>query len=217
MEQVHEGLENKSFPDKPAGIVTVQVCADCGLKPSALCSQDYRGSRVISVEMQESAVPTETCTCHVEAVFCTESGKLANEFCPEECRETRVLVQGREFLDTVYGGAPQLNEDGTYTVGNLISAADDAAHLTYNQIQGTCTTHTEETVPPDVLVPGDDGFEWPEWWPWNPGDGDEDGNTDPGGNSDGNSGNNSGNNSGGGTNEPTEPVEPTVPTEPAEP
>ena len=36
MEQVHEGLENKSFPDKPAGIVTVQVCADCGLKPSAL-------------------------------------------------------------------------------------------------------------------------------------------------------------------------------------
>ena len=138
--------------------------------------------------MQESAVPTETCTCHVEAVFCTESGKLANEFCPEECRETRVLVQGREFLDTVYGGAPQLNEDGTYTVGNLISAADDAAHLTYNQIQGTCTTHTEETVPPDVLVPGDDGFEWPDWWPWNPGDGDEDGNTDPGGNSDGNSG-----------------------------
>ena len=204
MEQVHEGLENKSFPDKPAGIVTVQVCADCGLKPSALCSQDYRGSRVISMEMQESAVPTETCTCHVEAVFCTESGKLANEFCPEECRETRVVVQGREFLDTVYG-APQLNEDGTYTVGSLISASDDAAHLTYNQIQGTCNVHTEETVPPDVVVPGDPGWEWPDWWPWEPGGDEDGGNTDPG------------DNSGGEVTDPAEPEEPSIPTEPTEP
>ena len=209
MERVHEGLENKSFPDKPAGIVTVQVCADCGLKPSALCSQDYRGSRVISVEMQESAVPTETCTCHVEAEFCTESGKLANEFCPEECREIRVVVQGREFLDTVYG-TPQLNEDGTYTVGSLIAADDDAAHLTYQKLQGVCDLHTVETVPPDVLVPGDEGWEWPDWWPWNPGD-----TTDPGTDPGGSTGNNTGDPSGG-TDTPTEPVIPPV-TEPTEP
>ena len=213
MEQVHEGLENKSFPDKPDGIVSVQVCADCGLKPSALCSQDYRGSRVITVEMQEGAVPTETCTCHVEAVFCTESGKLAGEYCPEECRETRVVLQGREFLDTVYG-TPQLNEDGTYTVGNLISASDDAAHLTYIQLQGACDVHTAETQIPDVIVPGDEGWEWPDWpwdWPWGGGDTTDPG-TDPGTNPGTDPGTNPGTDPG--TNLPTEPTEPTEPQTP---
>lgn len=209
MEQVHEGLENKSFPDKPAGIVSVSVCADCGLKPSALCSQDYRGSRVITVEMQEGAVPTETCTCHVQAEFCTESGMLAGEYCPAECRETRVLTQGREYLDTVYGTA-KANEDGTYTVGNLVLATDNEAHLTYQKIQGTCNVHTEETVPPDVLVPGDDGFEWPDWWPWGP-DGEGDG-TDTGTDTGTNSGTTDP-----GTNTPTEPGGNQVPTEPTEP
>ena len=176
MEQVHEGLEDKSFPDKPAGIVSVSVCADCGLKPSALCSQDYRGSRVITVEMQEEAVPTETCTCHVEAQFCSESNMLAGEFCPEECRVTRVLLQGRQFLEVPYGSAVT-NEDGTVTTGWPILATDSDAHLSYVQTKGTCNIHTEDYEDPDVLVPGDEGWEWPDWWPWGDGNDDEE---DPG-------------------------------------
>ena len=35
MEKVHEGLEDKGFFERPEGITSVQVCADCGLKPSA--------------------------------------------------------------------------------------------------------------------------------------------------------------------------------------
>ena len=173
MEQVHAGLEDKSFPDQPAGIVSVQVCADCGLKPSALCSQDYRGSRVITVEMQEGAVPTETCTCHVETQFCSESNMLAGEFCPEDCRVTRVVLQGRTFLEVPYS-APVTNEDGTVTTGWPILATDSDAHLTYLQTQGTCNIHTEDYVDPDVLVPGDEGWEWPDWWPWGDGSDDED-------------------------------------------
>ena len=176
MEQVHEGLEDKSFPDKPAGIVSVSVCTDCGLKPSALCSQDYRGSRVITVEMQEEAVPTETCTCHVEAQFCSESNMLAGEFCPEECRVTRVLLQGRQFLEVPYGSAVT-NEDGTVTTGWPILATDSDAHLSYVQTKGTCNIHTEDYEDPDVLVPGDEGWEWPDWWPWGDGNDDEE---DPG-------------------------------------
>ena len=176
VEQVHEGLEDKSFPDKPAGIVSVSVCADCGLKPSALCSQDYRGSRVITVEMQEEAVPTETCTCHVEAQFCSESNMLAGEFCPEECRVTRVLLQGRQFLEVPYGSAVT-NEDGTVTTGWPILATDSDAHLSYVQTKGTCNIHTEDYEDPDVLVPGDEGWEWPDWWPWGDGNDDEE---DPG-------------------------------------
>ncbi len=211
MEQVHEGLENKSFPDKPAGIVSVQVCADCGLKPSALCSQDYRGSRVITVEMQEGAVPTETCTCHVEAQFCSESNMLAGEYCPDDCRVTRVLLQGRQFLEVPYGSAVT-NEDGTVTTGWPILATDSDAHLSYVQTQGTCNIHTEDYVDPDVLVPGDEGWEWPDWWPWGDGtDDDEPGSdsgqhpTDP--DEDPNQGTDA-------PVEPDAPAEPDIPTEP---
>ena len=211
MEQVHEGLEDKSFPDKPAGIVSVQVCADCGLKPSALCSQDYRGSRVITVEMQEGAVPTETCTCHVEAQFCSESNMLAGEYCPDDCRVTRVLLQGRQFLEVPYGSAVT-NEDGTVTTGWPILATDSDAHLSYVQTQGTCNIHTEDYVDPDVLVPGDEGWEWPDWWPWGDGtDDDEPGSdsgqhpTDP--DEDSNQGTDA-------PVEPDAPAEPDIPTEP---
>ena len=210
MEQVHEGLENKSFPDKPAGIVSVQVCADCGLKPSALCSQDYRGSRVITVEMQEGAVPTETCTCHVEAQFCSESNMLAGEYCPDDCRVTRVLLQGRQFLEVPYGSAVT-NEDGTVTTGWPILATDSDAHLSYVQTQGTCNIHTEDYVDPDVLVPGDEGWEWPDWWPW--GDGSDD-DEDPGSDSERYPTDPDEEH---GTQQPEEPdgsVEPEIPTEP---
>ena len=211
MEQVHEGLEDKSFPDKPSGIVSVQVCADCGLKPSALCSQDYRGSRGITVEMQEGAVPTETCTCHVEAQFCSESNMLAGEYCPDDCRVTRVLLQGRQFLEVPYGSAVT-NEDGTVTTGWPILATDSDAHLSYVQTQGTCNIHTEDYVDPDVLVPGDEGWEWPDWWPWGDGtDDDEPGSdsgqhpTDP--DEDSNQGTDA-------PVEPDAPAEPDIPTEP---
>ena len=107
-------------------------------------------------------------------------------------------------------GTAKANEDGTYTVGNLVLATDNEAHLTYQKIQGTCNVHTEETVPPDVLVPGDDGFEWPDWWPWGP-DGEGDG-TDTGTDTGTNSGTTDP-----GTNTPTEPGGNQVPTEPTEP
>ena len=210
MEQVHEGLEDKSFPDKPSGIVSVSVCADCGLKPSALCSQDYRGSRVITVEMQEGAVPTETCTCHVEAQFCSESNMLAGEYCPDDCRVTRVLLQGRQFLEVPYGSAVT-NEDGTVTTGWPILATDSDAHLSYVQTQGTCNIHTEDYVDPDVLVPGDEGWEWPDWWPW--GDGSDD-DEEPGSDSERYPADPDEEQ---GTEQPEEPdeaVEPEIPTEP---
>ena len=213
MEQVHEGLEDKSFPDKPAGIVSVQVCADCGLLPSSLCSQDYRGSRVITVEMQEGAVPTETCTCHVEAVFCSESNMLAGDFCPDECRVTRVLLQGREFLEVPYS-SPITNEDGSVTTGWPILATDSDAHLTYVQTKGTCNIHTEDYVDPDVLVPGDEGWQWPDWWPW--GDDSDDEEEDPGSDTDRRPVD-PGEDSDQETDVPEEPdasVEPEIPTEP---
>ena len=219
MEQVHANLENKTFPERPDGISSVTVCADCGLPPCGLCSQ---AGRTVNLEVQSDAVPTGECTCHVEVKVCTDptTGEthLATEFCPEETCETRIMIQGREFLE--YPNTVVTNEDGT-TIGTPILAGDSERHLSYwEKYVGTCTVHDEDTVvlPPDEeLVPGDPGYEWPDWWPW--GD-DEDQETDTPSEPDEPDSGDSGEDSGGtdeNSGEPVEPVEPTIPDEPTEP
>ncbi|MBD5160844.1 MAG: penicillin-binding protein [Oscillibacter sp.] len=159
MEPLHEGLENKSFPDRPEGITTVQVCADCGLKPGELCSEDYRGSRVISVEIQSSAAPKETCACHIEVQICTDpaTGEIypAGLFCPEDTVTTRVMLSGREHLN-------RPDE-------SIILAEDSDAHWSYFSAKDPCPIHDENYVPEAPLpeenegepLPGDPGYQWP--------------------------------------------------------
>ena len=169
MEKVHEGLEDKSFFERPEGITSVQVCADCGLKPSALCALDYRGSRVVSGEIQASAAPSETCTCHIEVQVCTDPAtgtvRLAGEYCPEETVTTRVMLQGRTFLEIPYGYTVT-NEDGTTSTGWPLLADDSDAHLTYFSTLGTCRVHDENYMPEPGL-PGEEGDLFPggSGWP----------------------------------------------------
>ncbi len=156
MEQIHASLENKPFFERPSGITSVTVCADSGLLPSELCT------RTTSAEIQESAKPTETCSCHVEVRICTdpETGEshLANDFCPEDTCTTRVMLKGREYLMM---GETTVNADGTITGGTPVSATDNDTQLTYWQLQGSCTIHDENYVDAEP-VPGDPDYVWPE-------------------------------------------------------
>lgn len=158
MSKIHEGLEDKGFFEAPAGITTVTLCAGCGLKATSLCSQDYRGAGTVSMEVQESGIPKESCTCHVEVKVCTnpDTGEVyvAGEYCPEDTVSTRVMLKGREFL-----GEP----------GSYILAEDSDAHLTYLESKGPCPIHDEFYVPDPMLpgegegepLPGDPNYQWP--------------------------------------------------------
>lgn len=156
MEKLHEGLEDKGFFERPEGITSVNVCADCGLKATDLCTQDYRGSRTVTMEVQASAVPKENCSCHIEVQVCTnpetEEVYLANEYCPEDTVTTRVMLVGRQFL-----GEP----------GSYILAEDSEAHKTYLESKGPCPIHDEFYVPEPSLpgegepLPGDPDYQWP--------------------------------------------------------
>ena len=217
MEKIHEGLENKPFPEKPSGITNIQVCADCGLLPTPLCAADYRGSRVVSAEIQASGAPTEKCTCHTEVQVCTDpatgDAHLAGDYCPEDTVTTRIMLTGREHLENPHSGS-------------IILAEDSEAHLTYFSALGTCPIHDENYVPDPSLpegepLPGDPNYQWPTsiWTPPEPN----------------NPANNPTNNPGGtdpGTSTPSTPDEPsgtednpdrtggdgqTLPAEPAEP
>ncbi len=173
MEELHKGLENKSFPEKPDGIETVTVCLDCGLLATDNCRNESRGDRTVKMDVQSAAVPTEECTCHVPVYVCYNAEldeiHLAGEFCPAETCFDQIMLAGREFMYLPLKN-PITNEDGTITDSEIILSTDANTHLTYRQTLPTCPYHTGVQDPSlpgedDPLVPGDDGY-WPDWWPW---------------------------------------------------
>ena len=92
MEQIHEGLEVKSF-EMPEGIVTAGICQESGkLAVSGLCDHDPRGSRVRSEYFASGTQPTESCDVHVSVTIDTSTGMKANSYCPEEVTETVIGI-----------------------------------------------------------------------------------------------------------------------------
>lgn len=81
MRNVHQGLEGKRF-DKPGNVVAVNVCRTSGKCATSACKDTYTEYFV------EGAIPGK-CEGHNSFKICTESKKLATEYC--------------EHTDTVWG------------------------------------------------------------------------------------------------------------------
>jgi len=212
MEQIHEGLENKSFAKPSSGLEKVTVCADSGLLCTDACYADVRGtSRAIEMEVAEGTAPTETCTLHVFKDYCTEGQCLATENCPAECvTQVGVLNHVRVDYNTVAAeGAEETAEaeiitaeDDPYLLINMEKAiglqptiAADGTEI-YPEVIG-CTVHTTSSIWP--------GFDWPWLDPSDPNYIPPDsGWVEPEGET------------GGETDEPDSDI-PIMPTEPAEP
>ena len=98
MQRVNEGLEYRDF-EKPEGIETATVCKKSGkLAVAGICDCDPRGNQVYTEYFASGTVPTEICDHHVRATICTASMKIANEFCPEETKQTNIyIIGGRRF------------------------------------------------------------------------------------------------------------------------
>ena len=174
MEEIHKELENRSFPEAPSNIVKVRLCSDCGLLATANCENEARGNRTWEVEVQESAAPTEECTCHIPVRVCydafTNEVHLAGPYCPDETCFDQIWLAGREFL-FIPPANPIVYEDGTTDPGTIILSTDAEFHYTYRVTQPTCPYHVmpiDPTIPDDEpSVPGDDDYQWgPDWWPW---------------------------------------------------
>ncbi|MCI8326730.1 MAG: PBP1A family penicillin-binding protein [Lachnospiraceae bacterium] len=125
MQRVNEGLEPKDF-EQPSGIVTATVCKKSGkLAVSGICDCDPRGNQAYTEYFASGTVPTEICDHHVQATICTISGMIANEFCPEETKQTGIYI---------IGGSPN-SDDGAYLFSEGLS-------------DSICTLHTAESVLP---------------------------------------------------------------------
>lgn len=156
MEQLHEGLEPKTFFEMET--VNAQYCLDSGLAPSPYCELDPRGNRITSGTFLKEDVPTQTCDCHVPVTIDTTTNMRSTVYCPSENVKTIALINVART-----GEIPM--SDDAYLFKNAVYAADGSAPATdasgeardYNTY---CTQHTsfeelvpDEWVPPSVDIP----------------------------------------------------------------
>ena len=115
MKKVHENLEAKTF-EQPGNVVTARVCRQSGKCAAAECADTYVEYFV------EGAVPGK-CEGHNSFEVCTETHKLATEFCPSK--------------ETVHGLAiPEKEVNARWKT----SSGDK-----YNVVTETCDVHTAES------------------------------------------------------------------------
>jgi penicillin-binding protein 1A len=86
MEKIHKDLDKKEFV-KPDSIVSAKICAKSGnLAVEGVCNE------VKTEYFASGTAPTEKCSTCIRLNICSESGKLANEFCPEGSVKEKVYL-----------------------------------------------------------------------------------------------------------------------------
>jgi len=149
MTKIHEGKESKTQFDEPSGLVKVNVCTQSGKLPTELCTLDPRGSMVKSEIFVKGTEPKDYCDVHVQLTIDNSTGKIANEYCPEDLLETKVFIQ----RPIPYNPAEN----------NGIVPTD----YQYSAPTEICDVHNESTVQP---IEENDEYDW--WFPWYPDDDD---------------------------------------------
>lgn len=140
MAEIHTDYPAKGF-ERPSGIVTATVDSISGKLPTELSRQDPRGT-IKSEIFLRGTVPTEEDDVHVMLEICTESGKLAGEFCPATTRKMKLFVQRPE---------PYIPGENLDSRGNPIRIRD----MEYDAPTEECDIHTEDFVDPETDPDGE--------------------------------------------------------------
>ena len=91
MSKVHSGKDKSTF-EQPSGVVTETICRVSGKKATSKCSDTYQEVFV------EGKVP-EDCDGHSNSVeVCSETGLLANEYCPNKITKYHSYTVEKERL-----------------------------------------------------------------------------------------------------------------------
>lgn len=80
MTSIHKELEGRKFT-KPGDIVTASICKDSGLLAKEGCN-------AYTEIFVSGTAPKKTCNASVKLTICAETGKIANEYCPDKITKT---------------------------------------------------------------------------------------------------------------------------------
>lgn len=166
MKDLHQGLENKSFP-VPSGLASVNYCLDSGLLANDYCAMDPRGSRVASDSVFQGDGPSGVCTVHTAESVVTV------------CRDCPILSASGGETGLYFTAGPYCPEESFIQVClpdyereqvGSATAEDNLYRLSVVQPYGVCTVHTEAPVEPepDPVDPMDPVDPWEPWLPVDP-------------------------------------------------
>ena len=131
MKDIHKGLANKNFNKPSTGLVQKTICKYTGGVATSSCTNTYTET------FTTDNVP-ENCQGHGTQKICTESGKVANEYCPADKVKT-----------VFYGGVIPKEQ---LKLWNTINKSKSSSE----KIDGVCTVHTkkiEEKTPNENKTP----------------------------------------------------------------
>lgn len=93
-----EGTQLIQNFEQAGDIVTCLICKDSGqLYNPETCGRDERGGRSEVGYYVNGTQPTTYCSSHVILTYCSDSKKLANEYCPHTYEVCRVLNAERDY------------------------------------------------------------------------------------------------------------------------
>jgi penicillin-binding protein 1A len=178
MDILHEDKAPAAFPE-PTELETHAYCLDSGMIPTAACQADSRGRRVAYGKFFPGDAPVTVCNKHVFVDVCTESGDVANSYCPEETVERKAYPAYYRYF-----ALPNVVVEDEHYMVHLPGALSEAILQRYypaisrtgHAIEGSCTVHTHETPvttappetdesdsqPPETNEPGTGGTTPPE-------------------------------------------------------
>lgn len=119
MKDIHKGLANKNFNKPSTGLVQKTICKDTGGVATSSCTNTYTET------FTTDNVP-ENCQGHGTQKICTESGKVANEYCPADKVKT-----------VSYGGVIPKEQ---LKLWNTINKSKSSSE----KIDEVCTIHTKK-------------------------------------------------------------------------
>ena len=118
MTDVHSGLASATF-EKPSGIVEQTVCRTTGCLATSACTNTYK-----EIFTQDNL--PEQCEGHGSQRICSESGKIATDYCSQYCNVTT----------NYYGAVIPKERLNLWKTLNPSSAGK-------NKVEETCTLHTK--------------------------------------------------------------------------
>ena len=139
MTDVHKDLEGKTF-ERPNGIVEETICRATGCLATTGCTDTY-------TEIFASNHLPEKCQGHGSQSICSETGKIATEFCAEYCEvttKTYGAVLPKEQLKLWTPVDRKVTDDGdrVYEICDIHTAPKEEPEEPETPVNNTTTPNT---------------------------------------------------------------------------
>lgn len=150
MEKIHtsKNLQDREIIEKSpeaVGLQKVTTCGVSGMLATKACANDVNGYGTVTDYWAAESVPQYSCNMHQELTLCSDSGKLATEYCPSTRTKSAVIIPiGHPLYDFI----DEYRSTMTKYLGEFagLKLTEDAQYNKTLIDQLTCQRHSQSWV-----------------------------------------------------------------------